>query len=171
MAVISCSGIVDAKSVRVGGDQLDSTIAQYLRRTYNMLIGELTAEQIKIKLGSAYPVRDDATMDVKGLDMVSRVPKMVRITAAEIRAALQEPVTSIIEAVRSTFEHCPPDLAADLLDRGIILAGGGALLSGLDKLLSEETGLPIFVADEPLNAVVKGTGVMLQEDNLDKIWG
>ena len=171
VAVISLSGIVDSKSVRVGGDQLDATIIQHLRRVYNLLIGELTAEQIKIKLGSAYPVKDDESMEVKGLDMVSRVPKMVRITAAEIRTALQEPVTSIIEAVRSTFEHCPPDLAADLLDRGIMLAGGGALLSGLDKLLSEETGLPVFVADEPLNAVVKGTGVMLQEDNLDKIWG
>jgi len=171
VAVISLSGIVDSKSVRVGGDQLDATIIQHLRRVYNLLIGELTAEQIKIKLGSAYPVKDEESMEVKGLDMVSRVPKMVRITAAEIRMALQEPVTSIIEAVRSTFEHCPPDLAADLLDRGIMLAGGGALLSGLDKLLSEETGLPVFVADEPLNAVVKGTGVMLQEDNLDKIWG
>ena len=171
VAVISLSGIVDSKSVRVGGDQLDATIIQHLRRVYNLLIGELTAEQIKIKLGSAYPVKDEESMEVKGLDMVSRVPKMVRITAAEIRTALQEPVTSIIEAVRSTFEHCPPDLAADLLDRGIMLAGGGALLSGLDKLLSEETGLPVFVADEPLNAVVKGTGVMLQEDNLDKIWG
>jgi len=171
VAVISLSGIVDSKSVRVGGDQLDATIIQHLRRVYNLLIGELTAEQIKIKLGSAYPVKDDESMEVKGLDMVSRVPKMVRITAAEIRTALQEPVTSIIEAVRSTFEHCPPDLAADLLDRGIMLAGGGALLSGLDKLLSEETGLPVFIADEPLNAVVKGTGVMLQEDNLDKIWG
>ena len=169
--MISLSGIVDSKSVRVGGDQLDATIIQHLRRVYNLLIGELTAEQIKIKLGSAYPVKDEQSMEVKGLAMVSRVPKMVRITAAEIRMALQEPVTSIIEAVRSTFEHCPPDLAADLLDRGIMLAGGGALLSGLDKLLSEETGLPVFVADEPLNAVVKGTGVMLQEDNLDKIWG
>ena len=171
VAVISLSGIVDSKSVRVGGDQLDATIIQHLRRVYNLLIGELTAEQIKIRLGSAYPVKDDESMEVKGLDMVSRVPKMVRISAAEIRTALQEPVTSIIEAVRSTFEHCPPDLAADLLDRGIMLAGGGALLSGLDKLLSEETGLPVFVADEPLNAVVKGTGVMLQEDNMDRIWG
>ena len=168
VAVISLSGIVGSKSVRVGGDQLDFTITQHLRRVYNLMIGELTAERIKIKLGSAYPVKDEESMDVKGLDMVSRVPKMVRITASEIRIALQEPVTSIIEAVRSTFEHCPPDLAADLLDRGIMLAGGGALLSGLDKLLSEETGLPVFVADEPLNAVVKGTGVMLQEDS---IWG
>ena len=166
VAVIALSGIVDAKSVRVGGDQLDFTIMQHLRKVYNLLIGELTAEQIKIKLGSAFPVRDEETLDVKGLDMVSRVPKMVRITAEEIRIALQEPVTSIIEAVRSTFEHCPPDLAADLLDTGIILAGGGALLAGLDQLLSQETDLPVFVADEPLNAVVKGTGVMLQEESI-----
>ena len=166
VAVIALSGIVDAKSVRVGGDQLDFTIMQHLRKVYNLLIGELTAEQIKIKLGSAFPVRDEETLDVKGLDMVSRVPKMVRITAEEIRIALQEPVTSIIEAVRSTFEHCPPDLAADLLDTGIILAGGGAMLAGLDQLLSQETDLPVFVADEPLNAVVKGTGVMLQEESI-----
>ena len=168
VAVISLSGIVGSKSVRVGGDELDSAITQHLRRVYNLMIGELTAEQIKIKLGSVYPVKDEESMDVKGLDMVSRVPKVVRITAAEIRTALQEPITSVIEAVRATLEHCPPDLAADLIDRGIMLAGGGALLSGLDKLLSEETGLPVFVSEEPLNAVVKGTGVMLQEDS---IWG
>ena len=168
VAVISLSGIVDAKSVRVGGDQLDFTIMQHLRKVYNLLIGELTAERIKIKLGSAFPVKDEETLEVKGLDMVSRVPKMVRITAEEVRIALQEPVTSIVEAVRSTFEHCPPDLAADLLDRGIILAGGGAQLAGLDQLLSQETDLPVFVAEEPLNAVVKGTGVMLQEES---IWG
>ena len=163
VAVISLSGIVGARSVRVGGDELDAAIAQHLKRVYNLMIGELTAEQIKIKLGSAYPVRDEAELDVKGLDLVSRVPKTVRITAAEIRLALQEPITTIIEAVRATLERCPPDLAADLIDRGIMLAGGGALLTGLDKLLTEETGLPVFVAEEPLKAVAKGTGVMLQE--------
>ncbi len=166
VAVISLSGIVAAKSVRVGGDELDQAIMQHLRKVYNLLIGELTAEQIKIRLGSAYPVKDDATLDVKGLDMVSRVPKTVRVTASEIRIALQEPITTIVEAVRATLEKCPPDLAADLIDRGIVLAGGGALLSGLDKLLSEETGLPVFVSDDPLNAVAKGAGVMLQEDSI-----
>ena len=166
VAVISLSGIVGAKSVRVGGDELDSAITQHLRKVYNLMIGELTAEEIKIRIGSAYPVKDDESLEVKGLDLVSRVPKTVRITAAEIRMALQEPVTTIIEAVRATLERCPPDLAADLIDRGIMLAGGGALLSGLDKLLTEETGLPVFVSEEPLNAVAKGTGVMLQEDSI-----
>ncbi|MBQ4106163.1 MAG: rod shape-determining protein [Lentisphaeria bacterium] len=163
VAVISLSGIVTAKSVRVGGDRLDSTIIQYLKKEYNLMVGELAAEQIKIRIGSAYPVNDDARMDVKGLDQVSRVPKMISITGKEIREALQEPVTTIIEAVLSTLESCPPDLAADLIDRGIMLAGGGAMLRGLDQLLSEETGLPVFVAEEPLQAVARGTGVMLQE--------
>ena len=163
VAVISLSGIVTAKSVRVGGDRLDSTIIQSLKKEYNLMVGELAAEQIKIRIGSAYPVNDDARMDVKGLDQVSRVPKMISITGKEIREALQEPVTTIIEAVLSTLESCPPDLAADLIDRGIMLAGGGAMLRGLDQLLSEETGLPVFVAEEPLQAVARGTGVMLQE--------
>ena len=163
VAVISLSGIVGAKSVRVGGDELDSAITSHLKRVYNLMIGELTAEQIKIRLGSAYPVRDELELEVKGLDLVSRVPKTVRITAAETRMALQEPITTIIEAVRATLERCPPDLAADLIDRGIMLAGGGALLSGLDKLLTEETGLPVFVAEDPLRAVARGAGIMLQE--------
>jgi rod shape-determining protein MreB len=163
VAVISLSGIVHANSVRVGGDELDKAIIQHLRSAYNLMIGELGAEQIKIRLGSAYPVRDEETMDVKGLDMVSRVPKTIRISAAEVRSALQGPVTSIIEAVRATLEKCPPDLAGDLVDRGIILAGGGAKLAGLDKLLTAETGLPVFPAEDPLNAVANGIGVMLQE--------
>ena len=163
VAVISLSGIVGAKSVRVGGDELDAAITQHLKRVYNLMIGELTAEQIKIKIGSAYPVRDELELDVKGLDLLSRVPKTVRITAAEIRLALQEPITTIIEAVRSTLERCPPDLAGDLIDRGIMLAGGGALLCGIDKLISEETGLPVFISEDPLRAVARGTGIMLQE--------
>ena len=166
VAVISLSGTVGSKSVRVGGDELDGAIIQHLKRVYNLMIGELTAEQIKIRIGSAYPVKDDESLEVKGLDLVSRVPKTVRVSAAEIRMALQEPITTIIEAVRATLERCPPDLAADLIDRGIMLAGGGALLSGLDKLLTEETGLPVFISEEPLNAVAKGTGVMLQEDSI-----
>ncbi len=167
VAVISLSGIVGkANSVRVGGDELDDAIAQHLKRVYNLMIGELAAEEIKIKLGSAYPLFDDRVMDVKGLDTQSRIPKTVRVTAGEIRTALSAPVTTIIETVRSTLEHCPPDLAADLIDRGIMLAGGGALLSGLDKLLSEETDLPVFVADDPLRAVARGTGTMLQDIDL-----
>jgi len=166
VAVISLSGIVASKSVKVGGDALDSAIIQYIKKVYGLMVGVLTAEQVKIKIGSAYPVKDEETLDVKGLDFVSRVPKTVRISAAEIRTALQEPIISIIEAVRDALDKCPPDLAGDLLDRGIMLAGGGALLAGLDKLLTEETNLPVFVSDEPLNAVVRGTGVMLQEDNI-----
>lgn len=163
VAVISLSGIVDAKSVRVGGDELNDAITQHLKRVYNLLIGELAAEEIKIKLGSAYPLFDDREMDVKGYDTQGHIPKTVRVTAGEIRSALQAPVTTIIETVRSTLEHCPPDLAADLIDRGIMLAGGGALLSGLDKLLTEETDLPVYVADDPLRAVARGTGIMLQD--------
>ena len=123
----------------------------------------MTAENIKIKIGSAYPVKDEETLEVKGLDIVTKVPKTVNISAKEVRNALQEPVTSIIEAVHSTLELCPPDLAADLIDRGIMLAGGGALLAGLDRLLTEKTGLNANVAEDPLNAVARGTGIMLQE--------
>ena len=170
VAVISLSGIVGkANSVRVGGDELDDAIIQHLKRVYNLMIGELAAEEIKIKLGSAYPLFDDKEMDVKGLDTQGRIPKTVRVTAGEIRTALQAPVTTIIETVRSTLEHCPPDLAADLIDRGIMLAGGGALLKGLDKLLSEETDLPVFVADDPLRAVARGTGIMLQDIDMINI--
>lgn len=165
VAVISLSGIVKAQSVRVGGDALDNAIVQYMHKNHNLTIATPTAERIKIKIGSAYPVKDDEQMEVRGLDIVSRGPKTIRVSAKEIRMALQEPVTSIVEAVTSTIEHCPPELLADLVDRGIMLAGGGALLSGLDKLLTEETGLPVFIADEPLNAVVMGTGVMVHEDS------
>ena len=166
VAVISLSGIVANKSVRMGGDALDEVIAQHLKKVHQLIIGPNTAEQIKISIGSVYPVKDDAEMEVRGVDMVSRIPKAVRVTAAEIRVALQEPITSILEAVRATLDQCPPELAADLIDRGIMLAGGGALLPGLDKLLTEETGLPVFVSDEPLNAVANGAGIMLQDDNL-----
>ena len=166
VAVISLAGIVSSKSEHTGGDDFDDAIIKHLKKFHGLLIGELSAEQIKIKLGSAYPVKDDDTMDVKGLDITNKIPKTVRISASEIRLALQEPVWKIVEAVKSTLDQCPPDLAADLIDHGIMLAGGGAMLSGLDKLLSEETELPVFVAENPLDAVVKGTGVMLQGDNI-----
>ena len=166
VAVISLSGIVSNKSVRMGGDTLDEVITQHLKKAHQLTIGPNAAERIKIKIGSVYPLKDEEEMDVKGLDMVSRVPKTVRVTAAEIREALQEPITSILEAVRATLDQCPPELAADLIDRGIMLAGGGALLPGLDKLLTEETGLPVFVSEDPLSAVVNGAGIMLQDDNL-----
>ncbi len=163
VAVISLSGIVEAKSVRVGGDEMDAAICQHMKRVYNLMIGERTSENIKIQIGSAYPEDDERNMDVKGRDLVSGLPKTIKVSAKEIRTALQEPVTSIVEAVRSTLERCPPELASDLIDRGIMLAGGGSLLRGLDRLISEETGLPVFVSDDPLKAVANGTGVVLQE--------
>jgi rod shape-determining protein MreB len=163
VAVISLSGIVEARSLRVAGDQIDQCIVQHLKRAHNLLIGERTAEQIKIRIGSAAPQNDEATLEVKGRDLISGLPKTILITGEEIRQTLQEPLTSIIESIRSTLEHCPPELAADLIDRGIMLAGGGALLRDIDKLISEETGLPVFVSDNPLQAVANGTGVVLQE--------
>ena len=163
VAVISLTGIVAATSVRVGGDELDLAIIQHMKRVYNLMVGERTSERIKIEIGSAYPVRDQQTLEVRGRDLVSGMPKTVRISAEEIRVALQEPITTIIEAVRSTLERCPPELSADLIERGIMLAGGGAMLCGLDQLLTEETGLPVFVAEEPLNAVANGAGIILQE--------
>ncbi len=169
VAVISLAGIVEAKSVRVGGDEMDEAIGQHLKRVYNLIIGARTAEDIKIKIGSAYPSDDDREifLEVKGIDLVSRMPKAINVSSHEIRSALQEPVTSIVEAVRSTLERCPPELASDLIDRGIMLAGGGSLLRGLDRLISEETGLPVFVAEDPLKAVANGTGIVLQEmDNM-----
>ena len=166
VAVISLAGIVSSKSERTGGDNFDDAIILHMRKVHGLYIGELTAEQIKIHIGSAYPVKDDETMDVKGLDVTNKIPKTVKIVASEIRAALQESVWKIVEAVKSTLDQCPPDLAANLIDRGIMLAGGGAKLSGLDKLLSEETSLPVFIAENPLDAVANGTGVMLQGENI-----
>lgn len=163
VAVISLYGIVGSRSVRVGGDEMDAAICQHMKRVYNLMIGERTSELIKIEIGSAYPVIEEETMEVKGRDLVSGLPKTVKITATEIRTALQEPIASIVEAVRGTLERCPPELAADLIDRGIMLAGGGALLKGIDRLLVEETGLPVFIAEEPLEAVAIGTGIMLQD--------
>ncbi|MPN57254.1 Rod shape-determining protein MreB [bioreactor metagenome] len=142
---------------------MDAAIVQHMKRVYNLMIGERTAENIKLQIGSAYPdENNENTMEVKGRDLVSGLPKTIKVSSREIRTALQEPVTSIVEAVRSTLERCPPELASDLIDRGIMLAGGGALLRGLDRLISEETGLPVFIADDPLKAVANGTGVVLQ---------
>jgi rod shape-determining protein MreB len=163
VAVISLAGIVEWRSIRNGGDSMDVAIIQYLKRAYSLLIGERTAEQIKIDVGSAYKLESELTLDVKGRDLMGGLPKTVTISSEEIREALMEPVTRIVEAVRMSLERCPPELAADLIDHGIVLAGGGALLRGVDRLLSEETGLPVQVADEPLLAVAKGTGTVLQE--------
>lgn len=163
VALISLSGIVFSRSVRVAGDELDEAIAGYMKRAYNLMIGERTAEEIKIKIGSAYPVEKEASMEVKGRDLVAGLPKTLTITSQEVREALLEPISTIVESVRVTLERCPPELSADLVDRGLVLAGGGALLRGLDKLLQEETGLPVHVAEDPLSAVAEGTGRALTE--------
>lgn len=163
VALISLGGIVYSRSVRTAGDELDDAIISYMKRNYNLMIGERTAEEIKIRLGSASPLAKELTMDVKGRDLVAGLPKTITITSQEIREAMTDPLNTIVDAVRTTLERCPPELAADLVDRGIVLAGGGALLRGLDKLLREETGLPVYVAEDPLSAVAEGTGKMLQE--------
>ncbi|MDB6074140.1 MAG: mreB [Verrucomicrobiaceae bacterium] len=163
VAIISLSGIVYARSVRVAGDELDEAIINYMKRAYNLMIGERTAEEIKLRIGSAFPMGKEATMEVKGRDMVAGLPKTITITSQEVREAMLEPLNTIIDAVRTTLERCPPELSADLVDRGIMLAGGGALLRGLDKLLQEETALPVHVAEDPLSAVCEGTGRVLSE--------
>ncbi len=165
VAVIALSGIVYARSVRVGGDKMDEAITAYIRRKYNMLIGEISAEQIKKKIGSAFPLEFEQQLEVKGRDFVSGIPHTITVTSEEIRVAISEQVEAIVQAVRVALEQTPAELAADIVDRGIVLTGGGALLRGLDERLRQETNLPIFVVDDPLSAVVMGTGIAL--DNLD----
>ena len=166
VAVISLAGIVYSQSVRIAGDEMDEAIAQYFRKRYNLLVGERRAEELKIKLGSAYPPGGERlTMEVKGRDLIDGIPKTIAVTDEEIREALREPVMTIVGAVRTCLERTPPELAADIVDKGIVLTGGGALLRGLDQLLHQETGLPITVADDPLSCVALGTGKVL--DHLD----
>ena len=162
-AVVSMNGIVVANSVRVGGIRLDEAIQNFIRRKYNLAIGEPTAEAIKIKIGSAYPSGDEREMEVKGRDLVSGIPKTVRVHSTEVREAVQEPIQQIVDAVRRALEITPPELASDIVDRGIVMTGGGALIRGLDLLLSQETGLPIHVDEDPLTCVVRGTGRILDE--------
>jgi len=163
MAIISLAGIVFSKSINIAGDEMDVAIIEHIKKTYNLMIGERTAEEIKIRVGSAYPLDEELTMEVKGRDLVSGLPKMVVISSSEVREALQEPIRAILEAVKITLERTPPELSADLIERGIVLAGGGSLLRGLDKLISEETGLPVHIAEDPLTAVALGTGKVLDE--------
>ncbi|MBE0607103.1 MAG: rod shape-determining protein, partial [Deltaproteobacteria bacterium] len=165
VAVISLGGIVKSQSVRVAGDKMDEAILQYVKRKYNLLIGEPTAELIKVKIGNAFPGFSETT-EIKGLDMVSGVPKALVLNSDEVREALSEPVRIIVDAVKSVFEETPPELAGDIYDRGIVLAGGGALLRNLDALLREETGLPVTVAEDPLSCVVLGSGKALDELDL-----
>ncbi len=157
-AVISLGGIVYAKSIRVAGDEMDTAVMEYLRKTYNLMIGERTSEEIKIRIGSGYPLEEELTMDVRGRDLIAGLPKTISITSVEIREALADTVQAIVDAAKSTLEHTPPELAADLIDRGIVMAGGGSLLRGIDKRIAEETGLPVHVAEDPNTAVVRGTG-------------
>lgn len=166
VAVISLSGIVYSRSMRIGGDVMDEMIVNYIKRKYNLLIGERTGEEIKLQIGSAVPLKSPITLEVKGRDLVGGIPKTLSIQDGEIREALAEPVSNIVETVRVALERTPPELAADIIDKGIVLAGGGALLRGLDLLLREETGLPITIAEDPLSAVVLGAGHLLAELDL-----
>jgi rod shape-determining protein MreB len=166
VAVISMAGIVYSRSVRVAGNEMDDAIIQYIKKKYNLLIGERTAEEVKIKIGSAFPLDEPLTMEIKGRDLVEGVPRTIVVSDEEIREALAETVATIIEAVRVALEQTPPELSADIVDRGIVLTGGGALLKNLDKRLREETGLPVSIADDPLTSVVMGTGKMLHDFNL-----
>ena len=164
VAIISLAGIVHSYSARqAGGDAMDECIMKYVQRVYNLLIGERMAEWIKIEIGSAYPLGEESKLEIRGRDIVAGLPKTLTITSEEIRDALKDPVTQIVDAVRSTLDKCEPELAADLVDRGLVLSGGSAQLRGLDKLLSVQTGLPVTLADDPLSAVAEGTGVVMNE--------
>lgn len=168
VAVISLGGIVTSRSVRVAGDEFDSSIINYIKKKYNLIIGERTAENIKIAIGSAYPYADnEPSMDIKGRNLLNGLPENITVTSEEIREALSEPLSHVIEAIKVTLEKTPPELAADIIDQGIMLAGGGALLKGLDLLIHAETGMPVKVAERPLDCVADGTGKVLE--NIDKL--
>lgn len=170
VAVISLDGVVFSKAVRVGGDKMDEAIMAFIKKKYNLMIGDMTAEQIKINIGSAYPIEssEKRTYEVKGRDLISGIPKTITIHEDEVREALEEPVNVILNTIKVILENTPPELASDIVDKGIVLAGGGALLRGLDLLIREETGLPVIVAEDPLTAVVRGVGKMLDEIELLK---
>ncbi len=162
VAVISLGGIVTSRSVRKAGDEMDESIILHVKKAYNLMIGERTAEEIKIEIGTAYPLNVVETYEVRGRDLVSGLPKTIEITSEEIYKALSDPVASILDAIKSTLEQTPPELSADIMDRGIVMAGGGSLLRGLDRLVSEQTGMPVHLADDPLLAVAYGTGRVLE---------
>lgn len=167
VAVISLGGVVTANSARVAGDNFDEAIINYIKKKYNLLIGERTAEDIKVKIGSAYPYDGEGTVNIKGRNLMDGLPKNVDVTSEEIREALADPVSQIVDTVKATLEKTPPELAADIIDRGIMLTGGGALLRGLDKLISAETKIPVLVAENPLDCVARGTGICLENENLN----
>ncbi len=169
VAVISLGGVVSHRSIRVAGDEMDDAIIAYVKRHYNLMIGERTAEETKKTIGTAYLMGEEEKMDVRGRDLVTGLPKVVELTSTEVREALSEPIRAIVDAVKSTLERTPPELAADIMDRGIMMTGGGALLRGLDKLLSEDTGMPVHVAEEPLTCVALGTGKIVENPDLQKL--
>ena len=163
VAVISMGGFVTATSIRVGGDELDEAIINYVKKEFSLVLGERTSEAIKVAIGSAYPMPDEMLAEIKGRDLVTGLPKTVHITAEEVRKAIEEPVNAVVDAIKNTLDRCPPELAADLMDQGIILTGGGALLKGLDERMRHETGMPVRVAKDPLYCVVLGSGRCLEE--------
>ncbi len=163
VAIISLGGIVTHRSIRIAGDEMDESIVSYVKRHYNLLIGERTAEQVKMEIGSAVPSEGETGVDVRGRDLVSGLPQTVDLTAEEIREAMSEPVSNILDAIRVSLERTPPELASDIMDRGIVLTGGGAMLTGFEDLVTEETGMPVYLSEEPLLCVVRGTGKVLDE--------
>lgn len=167
VAVISLGGIVTSRSVRVAGDAFDTAIINYIKKKYNLLIGERTAENVKIAIGSAYPMEAEDTMEIKGRNLLNGLPENISVTSGEIREALAEPLSHVVEAIKVTLEKTPPELAADIIDQGITLAGGGALIRGLDKLITKETGMPVYIAETPLDCVADGTGKVLED--IDKL--
>lgn len=170
VAVISLGGIVTSRSIRIGGNEMDEAISYYVKKEYNLMIGERTAEEIKIEIGSAVLDKDIDDISVRGRDLVTGLPKTISITAKEINGALEETVNSIIDAIKTTLEKTPPELSADIMDRGIVMTGGGSLLTGLDKKINNETGMPVHIADEPMHCVVMGTGKVLEElDTLKRV--
>lgn len=170
VAVIAMGGIVESRSIRIAGDEMDEDIVAHCRKNYNLLIGERTAELIKISIGSAFPLKEEKTMEVRGRDLVTGLPKTFTLSSSEIRDALNESINTIVDAVRMTLEQTPPELSSDIMDRGIVLAGGGGLLPGLDKYLSQETDMKVHIADDPLSCVAYGTGAVLEEiETLKKV--
>lgn len=163
MAVLSLGGIVVSRSLRVAGNKLDESIVNFVKKEFNLAIGERTAEDIKLSIGSAYPTGNESSMDIRGRDLISGLPKTVTITSEHVREALREPLIAIVDGIKNTLEDTPPELAADIMERGIMLAGGGALLNGLDMLVKYETGMPVYVADDPLDCVVLGAGKALED--------
>jgi rod shape-determining protein MreB len=163
VAVISLGGIVISRSIRTGGDELDESIMSYVKKEYSLMLGERTAEEIKMSIGSAFPMPDEPHAEIRGRDLVSGLPKTIVVSAEEIRKAIEEPVNDIVDAVKGTLDGCPPELAGDVMDRGIVITGGGALLRGLDERLRHETGMPVFIAEDPLHSVALGSGRCVEE--------